>query len=132
MVYLIYNSGKKMDKERNIYEMQCSHCRFKIKMHILQTRYSTCFCSQWLWPLLGYQPVCHPTRKILLTNFQHILQTKKRETSVSNTCIQRRTGPKISSCSTQDTVPLRICQCLWFNLSSTENHNYPNPFIQKT
>lgn len=79
MVCLIYNSGKKKDKGRNIYEMQCSHSRFKIKMLILQTRYSTCFCSQWLWPLLGYQPVCHQTRNILLTNFQHILQTKKRE-----------------------------------------------------
>ena len=48
---------------------------------------------------------------------------REREREDSNTCIQRRRGPKISSCSTQDTVLSTTLQYLWFNSSSTENHN---------
>lgn len=85
---------------------------------------STCFYLQWLWPLLGCQPVGGQTTEIVNQSPNNTHGMSKRQELKKHTCIQSRTGPKISSCSTQ-TLLSRIWQDLWFNSSSTENHKLP-------
>lgn len=88
MTYLTYNSGKKTEKGKEMCELQCSHSQFKTQnddTQFIKVTFEsrvrsnlTCFCSPWLWPHLGCQPVGHQTRQFFNQSPPYILNKNER------------------------------------------------------